>query len=149
LADFKAPFTTVAYGTGVPPEGTAEPNPVSPYVFNRHLSSWQVKQNHERSVQTSANLMWDHRLHRLFKLGMPILQGKVILPEVKEILINHEASMARRIKENLSVDIRGNTLLETRMLQWVMNFSVLSQYTEKVVINVSVSKIPTEKYKNS
>ena len=100
MADFKAPFTTVAYGTGVPPEGTAEPNPVSPYVFNRHLSSWQAKQNHERSVQTSANLMWDHRLHRLFKLGMPILQGKVILPEVKEILINHEASMARRIKEN-------------------------------------------------
>ena len=107
MADFKAPFTTVAYGTGVPPEGTAEPNPVSPYVFNRHLSSWQAKQNHERSVQTSANLMWDHRLHRLFKLGMPILQGKVILPEVKEILINHEASMARRIKENLGVDIRG------------------------------------------
>ena len=111
MADFKAPFTTVAYGTGVPPEGTAEPNPVSPYVFNRHLSSWQVKQNHERSVQTSANLMWDRRLHRLFKLGMPILQGKVILPEVKEILINHEASMARRIKENLGVDIRGNTSL--------------------------------------
>jgi hypothetical protein len=36
-------------------------------------------------------------------------QGKVILPEVKEILTEHEASMARRMKENLGVDIRGNT----------------------------------------
>jgi hypothetical protein len=31
-AGFKAPFTTVAYGPGMPPEGTAEPNPISPYV---------------------------------------------------------------------------------------------------------------------
>jgi hypothetical protein len=38
-------------------------------------------------------------------------QGKVILPEVKEILTEHEASMARKMKENLGVDIRGNTLV--------------------------------------
>ena len=96
MADFKAPFTTVAYGTGVPPEGTAEPKTISPYVFNRHLSSWQAKQNHKSLVRKLANLMWDHRLDQLFMLGMPIHpQGKVILPEVKEILTEHEASMAR------------------------------------------------------
>ena len=36
-------------------------------------------------------------------------QGKVILPKVKENLAKHEASVARRTKENLSFDIRGNT----------------------------------------
>jgi hypothetical protein len=33
----------------------------------------------------------------------------MILPEIKEILTKHEASIARRIKENQHVDIRGNT----------------------------------------
>jgi hypothetical protein len=32
-------------------------------------------------------------------------QGKVILPEVKEILTEHEASMARKMKENIGVDL--------------------------------------------
>jgi hypothetical protein len=33
LAYFKAPFTTVAYRPGIPLEGTAEPNPVPPYIL--------------------------------------------------------------------------------------------------------------------
>jgi hypothetical protein len=39
LAGFKAPFTTIAYGPGIPPEGTAEPNLVPPYIFNQCLNS--------------------------------------------------------------------------------------------------------------
>lgn len=35
LACFKAPFTIVAYGSRIAPEGTAQPNPISPYVFNQ------------------------------------------------------------------------------------------------------------------
>jgi hypothetical protein len=31
------------------------------------------------------------------------------LSKVKEILAEHESSMVKRIKENLGVDIRGNT----------------------------------------
>ena len=42
LAGFKDPFITVAYGPGIPPEGTAEPNPVPPYIFNQQLNSWQA-----------------------------------------------------------------------------------------------------------
>jgi hypothetical protein len=39
LAGFKAPFTTVAYGPSIPPEGTAEPNPMPPYIFNQQFNS--------------------------------------------------------------------------------------------------------------
>jgi hypothetical protein len=39
LAGFKAPFTTIAYGPGIPPKGTAEPNLVPPYIFNQCLNS--------------------------------------------------------------------------------------------------------------
>jgi hypothetical protein len=33
------------------------------------------------------------------------------LPEVKEILTEYEASMIKKIKENLGVDIRGDTMV--------------------------------------
>lgn len=39
LAGFKAPFTTVTYGPGIPPKSTAVPNPMPPYVSNHHLNS--------------------------------------------------------------------------------------------------------------
>jgi len=39
LAGFKAPFTIVAYGPGIPLEGTVDPNPVPPYIFNHRLNS--------------------------------------------------------------------------------------------------------------
>jgi hypothetical protein len=39
LVGFKAPFTTIAYRPGIPPEGTAESNPVPPYIFNQCLNS--------------------------------------------------------------------------------------------------------------
>lgn len=39
IAGFKAPFTTVAYGPRIAPEGIAEPNPVPPYVFNHPLNT--------------------------------------------------------------------------------------------------------------
>lgn len=47
LAGFKAPSTIVAYGLSITPEGTVEPNPMPPYVFNRRFSSWR---NHERPI---------------------------------------------------------------------------------------------------
>jgi hypothetical protein len=39
LASFKAPFTTIAYRPGIPPEGTAKPNLVPPYIFNQRFNS--------------------------------------------------------------------------------------------------------------
>ena len=39
LASFKAPFITIAYGLGIAPEGTTEPNPLPPYVCNHHLNT--------------------------------------------------------------------------------------------------------------
>ena len=41
LVGYKAPFTTIAYRHGIPPEGTAEPNLVRPYGFNQRFNSWQ------------------------------------------------------------------------------------------------------------
>jgi hypothetical protein len=37
------------------------------------------------------------------------MHGKTHLPEVKEVLAVHEASIIRKINENLGVDIRGDT----------------------------------------
>jgi hypothetical protein len=45
-----------------------------------------------------------------FQVGhVNLPQSRVNLPEVKEILVDHEASVVKRIKENLGVDIRGQT----------------------------------------
>jgi hypothetical protein len=41
-------------------------------------------------------------------------QSRVNLPEVKEILADHEASMVKRIKENLGADIQG----QKSIYQW-------------------------------
>jgi hypothetical protein len=47
-------------------------------------------------------------------------QGKVILPKAKEILAKHEASVARRTKENLSFDIRGNTSIYQKPYPFIL-----------------------------
>ena len=59
---------------------------------------------------TSAILMLVHRLDQLFKSGHADHQhGRTNLLEVKEVLAEHEASIIRTIKENLGIDIRGDT----------------------------------------
>lgn len=34
----------------IPPKGTAEPNPVSRYIFNHQLNTWQTRQTRERPI---------------------------------------------------------------------------------------------------
>ena len=73
------------------------------------MNSWQAKQSHERPVQEIDQPNMGSSARPTFQVGhVDPPQGKVILPEVKEILAKHEASVVHRIQENLGVDIRGN-----------------------------------------
>ena len=96
----------------IPPEGTCEQNPVPPYVLNQHLHSWQAKQNRERSNHKIGQPNLGSSARPTFEVRhVDPPQGRMNLLEVKEILVEHEASVVKRIKENLGVDIRGNTLV--------------------------------------
>jgi hypothetical protein len=100
----------VSYGPGVPPEGTCKPLGPPSYVFNQRLQSWQARQNHGRPVQEISQPNVGSSARSAFQVGhADNHQVKVILPKVKEIVVEHEASVARRNQENLSFDIRGNT----------------------------------------
>jgi hypothetical protein len=112
LASFKAPFTTVAYNPGIPPEGTAKPNLVPPYIFNQRFNSWQNKQNRERPVHDIGNTSVGSSARLTFQVGHVDHQhGRTHLPKVKEVLAEHEASIMKKIKQNLGVDIRGDTTI--------------------------------------
>jgi uncharacterized protein YfaP (DUF2135 family) len=99
LAGFKAPFTTVAYGSGIPPKGTAKANLVPPYIFNQRLNSWQNKQSRERSVHDISHTNFGASARLTFQVGHADHQhGRTHLPEVKVVLAEHEASIIRKIK---------------------------------------------------
>jgi len=69
LASFKNPFTTIAYGTGIALEGTAEPNPIHSYVFNDHLNTWQAKQNRERPINEIGHTNVSSLARPTFQVG--------------------------------------------------------------------------------
>jgi hypothetical protein len=69
LAGFKAPFTTIAYGPGIPPEGTTELNPIPPYIFTQCFNSWQNKENHERLVHDIDHTNVDSSARPNFQVG--------------------------------------------------------------------------------
>jgi hypothetical protein len=96
LDGFEAPYTFVSYGPGIPLEGTCKPfGPVPSYGFN----SWQAKQSHERSVQEIDQPNMGSLARSTIQVGhADPSQGKVILPEVKEILAEHEAKVVHRIQ---------------------------------------------------
>ena len=83
---------------------------VPPYIFNHHLNSWPNKQNRERPVHDIGHTNVGSSARPTFQVGHADHQhGKTHLPEVKEVLAEHEASIIRTIKENLGIDIRGDT----------------------------------------
>lgn len=110
----------MSYVVGIPPEGTC--NLFGPYSLlcslNNDCTAGKRNKFTKGRFKKSVNFTWDHRLvDRLSKLDMSILhpQGKVVLLEVKEILAEHEASVARRIEENLGIDIiRGDVSTYTK-----------------------------------
>jgi len=99
LAGFKALFTIVTYGPGIPPEGTAEVNTLPPYIFNQHFNSWQNKQSCERPVHDIGHTNIGSSARLTFQVGHADHQhGRIHLLEVKEVLVEHEASIIRKIK---------------------------------------------------
>jgi hypothetical protein len=73
LASFEALFTVVSYGPGVPLEGTCKPLGPPSYVLINDCKADKKNKIMEGRFKKSANLMWHHRLDRLFKSDMRII----------------------------------------------------------------------------